>query len=63
MLSLLVVNTMLRWMVHYVPDAVCAPYQAGAAHSRFTEEDTVMVTRSGSGEGRFTPIQWDQALY
>ena len=63
MLSVLLINTTLRWMVHdYIPDAVCAPYQAGAAPSRFTEEDTVMVTGSGSGKGRFTPTQQDQAL-
>ena len=63
MLSLLLTNTTLRWWcIDYIPDAGCAPSQAGAATSRFTEEDAVMVTRSGSGEGGFTPRQWDRAL-
>ena len=49
-------------MVHdYIPDAVCAPYQAGAVPSQLTEEDAVRE-RSGSSEGRFTPTQQDQAL-
>ena len=62
MLSVLLINTTLRWIVHdYIPDAVCAPYQAGAVPSQFTEEDAVRE-RSGSSEGRFTPTQQDQAL-